>query len=211
MGCPTVSNRDPMDEGVFRLVRKAVDYKKSLCILFYDDEYLCSTDKYVVVVGKDGQFLANNIDYERIAAAKPSDFRIKPLKETSPLVKEVEKRGRDVGEFYWQTAFHMSNGELLEGCREEDVVNIKQWPNFTRLVRTPNTYRITALLTERATSLDMAARLLEIQISEVNQYYSAAYHAGYAEVLNRPPEKDIQFTPHHAIGIIKQLINRFRR
>ena len=205
-----MSNRDPMDEGVFRLVRKAVDYNKSLCVLFYDEDYLCSTDQYVVVVGKDGRFLANNIDFERIANAKPSDFRIKPLKDSSPLVKEVETRGRSVDEFYWQTAFHLSNGELLEGCQKDDVVNIKQWPNFTRLIKTPNTYRITALLTERATSLDMVARLLEVQLSEVYQYYSAAYHAGYAEVLNRQPEKDIQFTTHHAIDIIKKLISRFR-
>ncbi len=206
-----MSNRDPMDEGVFRLVKKAVDYKKSICILFYSGEYLCSTDEYLVIVGGDKQFLANNINYEKLATAKPGDFRIKPLKSTSPLVKEVEKRGRDVSEFYWQTAFHMSDGELLEGCRAEDVVNLTHWPNFTRLIRTPNTYRITALLTERATSLDMAARLLSVQLNEMNQFYSAAYHAGYVEVLNRPAEKDIQFGSHQAIDIIKKLIGRFRR
>lgn len=204
------SNSDILEEGIFRIARKAFDYRKDIHILFLSEEYLCSSDQYLTISGSSGKFLINNLDFERIVTARPEDYRVRGLKP-GMMIDEAREKGRTADEFFWNYAFALSKGRLLPGCRSEDVVHLKHWPNLTRLPITPNTYRIAALLTARPTSIDTALRLLNITAEEIYQFYSAAFHAGYAEILNRPVNTNIQFTQHEHIGIIRMLLNRFRK
>jgi hypothetical protein len=197
-----------LEDSVYRLVKKAVQFGKNIQVLFHTDDYLCSTDRYLVVLGGSGRFLINNIDFDEVLAAAPDAYRARGLK-SSPLISQVEKCGRDIREFYWQAAFQSSGGRLLDGCREDDVIQLRQWPNFTRLYTSPNIYRISSLLSARPTTLDVAARLLSVPKEELYQFYSAALYSGYAEVLNRSVVAEIELKPHPYVRIVKMLLGRF--
>lgn len=205
-----ISNSDVLEEGIYRIARKAFDYGKNILILFSSDEYLCSSDQYLVIAGDSGKFLARNIDFSRISNARPGEFRVRGLKSGN-IIEEAQAAGRPASEFFWNYAFYLSDGRLIPGCRSEDVVKLREWPNLTRVPITPNSYKITALLTARPTSIDTAMRLLNISADEIFRFYSAAFLSGYAEILSRPADTNIQFRPHEHIGIIRKLINRFRR
>ena len=205
-----VLHADALEEGIYRIARKAFDYGKNILILFSSDEYLCSSDQYLVIAGESGRFLTKNLDFNRISNARTSEYRVRGMKSGN-LIDEAIQTGRPATEFFWNYAFCLSQGRLIPGCRSEDVVQLRQWPNLTRVPITPNSYKITALLTDRPTSIDMAMRLLNIGAAEINQFYSAAFLSGYAEVLSRPADTNIQFKPHEHIGIIRKLLNRFRQ
>ncbi|MDO6804824.1 hypothetical protein Q4595_20405, partial [Wenyingzhuangia sp. 1_MG-2023] len=130
-------------------------------ILFHTDDYLCSTDRYLVILGESGKFLIHNIEFDEVLTASQDDYRARGLKSVA-LTTQVEENGRDIREFYWQAAFQASGGRLLDGCREDDVILLRQWPNFTRLYTSPNIYGISSLLSARPTTLDVAAKLLSV-------------------------------------------------
>ncbi|MCY0966854.1 hypothetical protein OUO13_16880 [Oceanospirillaceae bacterium G-43] len=200
---------DILEEGIFRIARKAFDYHKDIQILFSSDEYLCSSDRYLVISGSTGRFILSNLNFDQIVNANANDYRVRGLK--AGLIPGARQVSRPADEFFWRYAFQLSAGRLLPSCRSNDVVQLRHWPNFTRLPITPNSYRIAALLTARPTSIDTAQRLLQVSHAEINQFYSAAWLAGYTRLFNRPLDTPVQFKTHEHIGVIRMLLNRFRR
>lgn len=193
-------------DGIGRLIRKAVEYDKNIQILFYTDDYLCSTDRYLVVLGAESRFLMHNVDMNDLLTVKPKEYSARVLKEDSPLVEYVEKYGRSLDEYYWHVVSEASNGRLIEGLQETDVISLKSWPNLTRLAKSPNTYRMAALFVARPTTMEVASRLLSVSMDELRQFYSAAYCSGYAEPVNREAETNINFKPHKYVKVIRNLL-----
>jgi hypothetical protein len=95
--------------------------------------------------------------------------------------------GKNISDLLWQSAFHVSEGRLIEGCSKYDVVQLRHWPNLTRLPVTPNAARICALLTRHPTTIMLIHRVLGIDKEEVCQIYSSAYSAGIAHMVSRSP------------------------
>lgn len=202
----TVSFEKLLDEGIHRLVKKAVEYDKNIQILFYSDEYLCSTDRYLVVNGEDEKFLMYNIDMEALLAMKPNSYRTRLLPEGSPLINHVQVHGRDLSEYYWHAVYASGHGKLLEGLQETDVISLKCWPNLTRLVKSENAYRMAALFVSRPTTMDVASRLLSVPMDELRMFYSAAFSSGYAEPVNRAASTNISLKPHKYVKVIRNLL-----
>ncbi len=130
--------------------------------------------------------------------------------------REVEEFGRTAGlgrnldELMWHTALCASNGRLMQGCRRDDVILLRHWPNLTRLTTTPNAVRIAALLTRYPTSVTLAHHLLNIPAAELNAFYSAARCAGLAVAVNRKPEltKQEDLKPHRQRGLLALFLDR---
>ncbi len=118
--------------------------------------------------------------------------------------------GRNLDELMWHTALCASNGRLMQGCRRDDVILLRHWPNLTRLTATPNAVRIAALLTRYPTSVTLAHHLLNIPAAELNAFYSAARCAGLAVAVNRKPEltKQDDLKPHRQRGLLALFLNR---
>lgn len=118
--------------------------------------------------------------------------------------------GRNLDELMWHTAICASRGRLMQGCRRDDVILLRHWPNLTRLTATPNAVRISALLTRYPTSATVAHRLLGIPAAELNAFYSAARCAGLAVAVNRKPELTQQddLKPHRQRGLLALFLNR---
>jgi len=123
---------------------------------------------------------------------------------------QAGRHGRNIDELMWHAALCVSQGRLPKGCRRDDVVLLKHWPNLTRLAATPNAVRIAALLTRYPTSVSLAYRLLKIPEKEMNEFYSAAHAAGWAVAVNRKPEitEESELKPHRSRGLLALILNR---
>ena len=144
----------------------------------------------LVIDGKTGRYakrLARTVTSKWSLSRGMGQFSLRhsTLKDDDPSIQEVRSKGRPLDELLWQCAWKMSNGRLLPGCRRDDVVQLKSWPNLTRVSSSANSMKIAALLSARPTSLGMAARLLNISEREVFQFYSAARYAGIVETIHR--------------------------
>lgn len=115
--------------------------------------------------------------------------------------------GRNIDELMWTAAFRASGGRLMKGCFRDDVVQLRHWPNLSRLPMTPNTMRITSFLTRHPTSIMLAQRLLKVEPAEMYQFYSAARCAGIAHVLNRKPPEPV-LKPHRNQALLGMLLSK---
>ncbi len=125
------------------------------------------------------------------------------------LPAEAGLHRRNLDELMWEAALAVANGRLMKGCKSDDVVVLKFWPNLTRVSLTPNAVRIAALLTRYPTSVSLAYRLLKITQGEMNEFYSAARCAGLAVAVNRKPELDEQqLNPHRHRNLLSMIMHR---
>lgn len=197
---------------VIELLNHALKKGQDIKILFYSDDYLCSSDRYLAILGSAKRYLSHNITISNILTSSESQIKVISLNDGAPVKKRTRRIGRPVDELLWQLAFKLSSGKLINGCRKEDIVYLAQWPNFTRVARTPNSLKIAALLAARPIHLDIAARLLAVPVEEVYQFYSAADMAGYTMRLSKA-ENDGQIepvrTPHNdSPSVMKRLMNK---
>lgn len=131
------------------------------------------------------------------------------MPDSSEMVRVVQK-GRSLDELLWITAWLHSDGQLLSGCRRDDVVSFHRWPNLSRLPHLASTHRIVALLTQRPSSIVLASRLLKIPEDEIAQVYCAGQRAGYAAPINRQVEEPVTRTHRHQ-SLITRLMTRLQR
>jgi hypothetical protein len=165
----------------------------------------CDHGNQLIVLGSSNRFFAPS-DVIQPGSGKECDVRsLTSTQRDALLTIHNDKSGRPLDELIWCMAFHLSDGELLSGCRRDDVVKLTRWPNLTRLPNTPNGFRIAALLTQRATSPVLASRLLKISEAEINRFYSAAQRAGYTTIINRQPSTVIERKEHRHQSIIGKL------
>jgi hypothetical protein len=125
------------------------------------------------------------------------------------LLAEAGQYRRNLDELMWEAALAVADGRLMKGCKSDDVVVLKFWPNLTRVSLSPNAVRIAALLTRYPTSVSLAYRLLKIPQSEMNEFYSAARCAGLAVAVNRKPELgEQQLDPHRQRTLLSMIMRR---
>lgn len=153
----------------------------------------CRRDTRIVLQGKDevvifperGIYYTNVLNMSEFCRAPVTQFESEKFdKATLP---PAFGPGKSISDLLWQSAFHVSEGRLIEGCSKYDVVQFRHWPNLTRLPATPNATRICALLTRHPTTIMLIHRVLGLDKEEVCQIYSSAYCAGIAQVISRSP------------------------
>tara|TARA_R110000868_G_scaffold94448_9_gene260614 strand:+ start:33882 stop:34517 length:636 start_codon:yes stop_codon:yes gene_type:complete len=203
--------RPVTDSGIFRLIKETLANREDIQILFYSDAYLCSTNQFLTLLGSSKHYQVNNVSITRILSGVEGEYKVVALKADSPIRERARSTGRPVDELLWQAGCRLSRGRLLTGCSSHDIAFLVQWPNFTRVHRSPNALRIAALWSGRPVALDVTARLLNIPLTEVYQFYSAARLAGYVETLSRPGTNSITSTAAGQLandGVLKRLVGR---
>ena len=139
------------------------------------------------------------------------DVRILHLQADDSRLQALPQAGRPLDELLWNQAMALSAGKLLPGCRRDEVIRLQQWPNFSRLARTPNSLKIAALLTSRATSMVLASRILHIQEEELYQFCSAAHYAGYSQAVNRADVVTLaDHNSHPRFTIVQKLLRQLK-
>ncbi|GAA5525483.1 hypothetical protein Maes01_02053 [Microbulbifer aestuariivivens] len=156
--------------------------------------------------GSSRRFLADTQDLADFLRQPPQRVQVSVLSSKTDLLAE-NPAARDAEELLWQAAFYGSNGRLLQGCHWSDVVQLKRWPNLTRLPTTSNAFRILAIFYQHPTSVYLASRLLKIPAAEVYQVYSAAHAAGLTRAVNREISEP-QLKPHRQRALLSSLLER---
>lgn len=199
------------------LVRDAIQRGIDIQILFYSDEYLCSTNRVLAVFGSTRRYIARNLTISALLAAdERHKIKCHPIPANSTLLQQVEQQARPIDEFFWLLAYRMAaDGRLLPGCQAHDLVYLQRWPNFTRIPHTPAMLRLAALLAARPTPVDVAARTLDIPAGEAFRFYSAARYAGYTDTLEHTPKPLLSSQPNatdaqERLGVIRSLLRRLR-
>lgn len=187
------------DDYVITQIRRAVQNKQDV---------LLTLDGVgeIALSGSLGEYAAKpDLDMEKFCTAPASRFRVTLLEPAEISQHLGGKSGRNIDELMWYAGFHASAGRLMEGCFTYDVVQIRHWPNLSRLPRTPNTMRIMAMLTRHTTSIALAHRLLKIDPKELYRVYSAARCAGLARVVNGAVQEPV-LKPHRNQTLLSQLM-----
>ncbi len=136
-------------------------------------------------------------------------YVVKKLAESPSKLAEPGLYRRNLDELMWEATLAVANGRLVKGCKPDDVVLLKFWPNLTRISVTPNSVRIAALLTRYPSTVSLAYRLLKIPQAEMNEFYSAARCAGLAIAVNRRPEiSESQLGAHRQRTLLSKILQR---
>jgi hypothetical protein len=199
------SHFDP-DQYLLGILRRAVAAEQNLAVSLPD------VGEIRVLTTRGDYFSDLTADRMQQFCCRPAEqYSVRKLSEREIAgVLQTARPGRNIDELMWHAALCASKGRLLKGCRRDDVVLLKHWPNLTRLTATPNAVRIAALLTRYPTSVSLAYHLLKISQAELSDFYSAAHAAGWTVAVNRKPEitDESELKPHRSRGLLTLILNR---
>lgn len=165
------------------------------CVSNYDQWMLerlleCQENKRPAVIHMDNQNEMFVHPGEGLVVKRKATFRseepelFRYVGTTPAELDELRAHGRPLQEILWFHAFHASAGELIHGCKREDVVKLVAMPDLSRVPHTEHSEAIARLLMKRPTSIVLASHILHIDEREVHQFYCAAAVAGYAVKVN---------------------------
>ncbi|VAW52201.1 hypothetical protein MNBD_GAMMA06-226 [hydrothermal vent metagenome] len=183
------------------ILSRAVAHKQDILVSLTSGEEL-------VVLPSRGDFFCNVDNMEAFCLLNIKAFKVKTLtpSDCDAYIKDGQN-GRNLDELLWQTSYYASQGRLIKGCMREDVIEISNWPNLTRLPCPTSAMSITALLTRYPTSITLASRILNVPIEDMFRFYSAAFSSGFAVVKNRE-SKTPELKPHPGNNMLGKLLSR---
>ena len=197
------------EEYLINILSRAVANKQDISVS------IASGDKVAIFPAR-GDYYSFVDDMASFCTSNIDDLVVKVLTDTDgDEIRKDKEHGRNFDELLWQAAYYASQGRLIQGCRREDVVALRYWPNLTRLPGPPSSIAIAALLTRYPTSITLAGRILGVPMSEMLEFYSAAYSAGFIKVHNRTMEshdlKPHKLKPHSDSTMLGKLLSRISR
>lgn len=84
----------------------------------------------------------------------------------------------------WQLAIWTSNGRLPKEINLNSTLQLRSWPNLTRLASISDSMRLSAFLTKTPASPIMLHKLMSVDERDLAEYVTATYVAGYLNILN---------------------------
>lgn len=107
---------------------------------------------------------------------------------TTPLSSEdqIDAKSVSLNTLLWQISLWTSRGRLLAGFPEQGAVQLRYWPNLTRLAPTANALRIAAFWVRSPSTLPLTLRMLNIPASEIFDFLAASYCIGILDVPRMP-------------------------
>ena len=194
---------DP-DKYLIKILCRAVANKQDISVT------LPAGDRLAIFPTR-GDYFSYVSDMTTFCKSNVDQFTVKVLNQTeSDTYRKGNEYGRNFDELLWQATYYASQGRLIKGCEREDVIEITYWPNLTRLPGPPSSIAIAALLTRYPTSITLASHILKVPMSEMFEFYSAAFSAGFVKVHNRMMHVP-KLKPHRDNTMLGQLLSRISR
>lgn len=104
------------------------------------------------------------------------------LKGEHPAIESLSHANGNIDDLLWDAGYHGCQGRLPAGAHAYDVIQLRQWPNLTRVAHCRDTARICAMLTRSRATIAMVARWLKVPIEDVHRVYAAATAAGLVDL-----------------------------
>ena len=136
-----------------------------------------------------------------------------------PIDAETEKEGKapdrfqDMDVFIWKLTIWTSKGRFPVGLDLDHPVYLKHWPNFTRLLLTPDAMRIVALLSQGPRSPIEIVRALNVKPQYVFALISACHSLGILRKSQRKIDEIIApEPPKHSKkqGLLSKILHKLR-
>jgi hypothetical protein len=120
---------------------------------------------------------------------------------------------QDLDLFMWKMALWTSRGRLPQGLPIDSPIYLLGWPNFTRLVITPDALRICACWVPHPRTIINITEVLAIPQRYVFSFITASYILGLSGLANRQSDLLIlpsDFKPTSKISIFSRIMKRLR-
>lgn len=116
----------------------------------------------------------------------------------------------------WDLALRTSRGRIPERTPESSLLYLQCWPNFTRLPKTPHGMRIASLWITNPRTLDDIAANLDIELTDVYSFYSAAAMIGLADSATRQVDnliapKDVDKKESQKRGLFSSILRHISK
>ncbi len=129
----------------------------------------------------------------------------------------VERGGSEnvlrLDELIWQATLYAAQGRIPEGTDMQTPVQLRHWPNLTRLMLVEGAVRISAAWVAQAESIDRLASRLGLPVRDVSSFYSAAYALGLFQSEDAVAEAEPKPKPEPSSrteGVLKRILKRLR-
>jgi len=166
----------------------------------------------VVIDGKEKCFYDPDTIAEALCAhTLKGECAFMDLSETRKVQWVLDRKPapRPMEELLWTigyTGYRATSCCTNKGCRVEDVIQLKRWPNLTRLPSSGSTIRLASLFSMRPTSIFLASKILKVETDEVMRFYNAACYSGLALRINGAPEP-LKQRPHRKQKLVSALFS----
>ncbi|MGY6277121.1 hypothetical protein [Methylomonas sp. MgM2] len=141
------------------------------------------------------------------------NINLVPVDANTVRANNAPEKFQDMDVFIWKLTILTSKGRFPLGLYPDRPVYLKHWPNFTRLLLTPDALRISALLLQGArTPLDII-RVLNARPQYVFAFISACYSLGILGKSERQIDRLIApDPPKHSKkqGLLSKILHKLR-
>ena len=135
--------------------------------------------------------------------------------QTKSMLKDYPAQGTEevrLESFIWEISVWISRGRVPEGTDLDQAVVMRHWPNMTRLLLTPNAFRIAALWAQRPRSPIDTAETLRISLSHVLTFFCACRSIGLIAESQRRTDKLFKPEPivaNRRRGLMQKILDKF--
>lgn len=112
-----------------------------------------------------------------------------PFDANTDVENKAADKFQDMDAFLWKLSIWTSKGRLPSGLYANHPVYLKQWPNFTRLMITPDAMRISALLAQGPRTPLEIVRELNVRPEYVFAFLTACHAIGILDQSTRQTDE----------------------
>ncbi len=124
---------------------------------------------------------------------------------------DVSAEKQSLDSFIWKVAIWTSNGRVPVGTQVAANTSLKQWPNFTRLMMTPNALRISALWNDMPYSPLLVSKVLKVPVQHVFSFYTAAHAIGLLNTELQNKSTSVTVKKHQHRSLFKRILSHIKR
>lgn len=176
-------------------------------------------DKYISLLPVSNIALTNLNDNKLrprcLLPIKQQQIRIDhPGENEIALLQAKSEAPQDIDGLLWKVSLWSSRGRLPVGITIDTTIELRQWPNLTRLLAIPQFLRIAALWAKTPLSLNKTAALLNIEARYVCAFFSACYALELTQILSITKDQEVLASnPKKTLaqkGLLQRILRRLR-
>ncbi len=140
---------------------------------------------------------------------------IRPFTPLKSGDTDLNANKQSMESFIWKIAIWTSNGRVPIGTQVKAPTSLKQWPNFTRLMMTPDALRISSLWNDMPHPPLLVAKVLKVPVQHVFSFYTAAHAIGLLNTAVCSVDSDISTSApvkkHKHRSLFKRILSHIKR
>lgn len=159
-----------LSDSLFKLLLDTKEKKQILRISSSDlpDFFIDGRNHCLATVAKDAEI-------DRLLAQPLTALSITHMNTETFSVHSNDLSIQSLNNLLWLAGIKCSDGKLLSGHRVDKPFRLRAWPNFTRNTFIAEHLKLAAVLAKQAMNLVQLSELTQIALSDVINFYNAAY------------------------------------